>query len=91
MDDLKSLIMRSIEDKGVMSKLKAQIKASIFKILNQNSDDPLDQIHFDWENQKANRINKEQNLIIISRLIINLFQFLELDYSENIFKNEISL
>lgn len=59
--------------------------------MNQNPEDPQDQIHFDWENQKANRINKEQNLIIISWLIINLFQFLELDYSENIFKNEISL
>lgn len=59
--------------------------------MNQNPEDPQDQIHFDWENQKANRISKEQNLIIISWLIINLFQFLELDYSENIFKNEISL
>ncbi len=45
---------------------------------------------FNWENEKALDIQKNEELVILCKLIQNFMAFYDLDYSENVFKHEVN-
>ncbi len=88
--ELKNIVIQSFESKGILSTIRAQIRASIFKTIEEDNSerDKLD--CFDWENKKALEINKNPELVVLCKLFENFLTFYDLDYSENVFKHEIN-
>ena len=57
MDELKNLMIQTLESNGILGQLRAQIRCSVFKIIDNQDDmeDPKNKgksfLH--WENKKA--------------------------------------
>lgn len=74
-----------------MSQIRAQIRASVFKAIEENPADPEDKVYFNWENQRALEIWKNREAVILCKLFQNYLAFYDLDYTENVFKYEVNL
>lgn len=88
-NELKNIVIQSFESKGILSQIRAQIRASVFKAIEENDEDQEIQA-FDWENKKALQIKENPELAILCRLFENFLTFYDLDYTENIFKHEVN-
>ena len=88
--ELKNIVIQSFESKGILSSIRAQIRASIFKTIEQNSTESSKIDCFDWENKKALKISENRELLILVKLFENFLSFYDLDYSENVFKHEVN-
>lgn len=88
-NELKNIVIQSFESKGILSQIRAQIRASVFKAIEENDDDNEIQA-FDWENAKALQIKDSKELTILCRLFANFLTFYDLDYTENVFKHEVN-
>lgn len=84
--DLKNIIIQSLESKGVLSELRAQIRASIFKTIED--EEAAVKENFDWENKKSIDISKNEELILICHIFEEFLTFFKLEYTANIFSHE---
>ena len=92
-NELKNIIIQGFESKGILSQLRAQIRASVFKAIEdenntfslQNENDS-----FQWENKLAMKIKDDEELLIICKLFENFLQFYDLEYSLNVFTHEVN-
>ena len=49
MDDLKSIVIQSLEQEGTLSALKAQLRSRVFQAIEQNADqNTKKQVGFQW-------------------------------------------
>jgi hypothetical protein len=49
MDDLKSIVIQSLEQEGTLSALKAQLRSRVFQAIEQNADNRTKQlVGFQW-------------------------------------------
>jgi hypothetical protein len=60
MDELKNLMIQTLEANGILGQLRAQIRCSVFKIID-NQDEMEDGKHksksaLHWENKKAREV-----------------------------------
>ena len=88
--ELKNIVIQSFESKGILSSIRAQIRASIFKTIEEDNIEKSKIDCFDWENKKALKICKNSELKILVKLFENFLSFYDLDYSENVFKHEVN-
>ena len=91
-NDLKNIVIQGFESKGILSKIRAQIRASVFKVVeeeNQTSNNNTDG-GLNWENQRAMSLKNTDEGLVICRLFENLLQFYELDYTLNVFVHEVN-
>ena len=92
-NELKNLVIQSFEAKGMLSQLRAQIKASVFKAIEDEEGKPSNvnkSDAFQWENSSALGIKDDEELTILCKLFKNLLGFYDLDYTLNVFKHEVN-
>jgi hypothetical protein len=51
-----------------LSQIRAQIRASVFKAIEENPEDPEDKVFFNWENERALQIRDNFDLVLLCRL-----------------------
>lgn len=93
-NELKNIIIQGFESKGVLSQIRAQIRASVFKAIEEESPVMSNQINnesFQWENKMAMRIREDKELVVLCKLFENFLQFYDLEYSTNVFMHEVNL
>ena len=91
LNNLKDLVLQAFESKGILPEMRAQIRASVFKAMEEDNDffnENVKNHSFKWENKKAMRIHKQKHLTLICKLLDNLMEFYKLDYSVNVFRHE---
>ena len=97
MDDLKNLMIQTLEANGILGQLRAQIRCSVFKIIDNQDDmeNPRTRgksaLH--WENQKARECLEKNgaNGILLAELIREFLEFYRLDYTKQIYLPESNL
>ena len=92
-NEMKNLIIQSFESKGVLSQLRSQIRASVFKAVEEDGARIQEGAEgvFDWENRKALDIRKDKESLFIAKLIQDFVKFYDLEYSANIIGYESGL
>ncbi len=59
MDDLKNIVIQSLEDEGTLGSLRAQLRARVFKAIEKHADAPTKQsAGFQWQNPVAQKIHE---------------------------------
>lgn len=88
-NDLKNIVIQSLESKGILSQQRAQIRSSVFKIIeDQDSNETQKKPAFFWENPLCQKIHDSKIGQIALELIHEFFEFFRMDYTNNVFIHE---
>lgn len=88
MDELKALMIQTLEANGILGQLRAQIRCSVFKIIDNQDDmeNPKTRAKsaLHWENPKARNClsTSPKYSVLLAELIREFLDFYRLDYSK---------
>ena len=85
--EAKEIIMKELEDKGVINYMRAKIKKSIIEIISSKNETIQQKFDFDYMTP-LHRLNKSKEIILVCQLIKEFLKFYELEYTLPIFENE---
>lgn len=87
-NDLKNIVIQSLESKGILSQLRAQIRSSVFKVIEDQETKDSKSPAFFWENPLSQKIHESQEGLIALELMHEFFEFYRMDYTNNVFIHE---
>ena len=91
MEELKNTVIQTLESNGVLGKLRAQLRSSVFSVIeNQDSQSKM-QVGFQWENPLAPKITETQEGQLCIDMIREFLEFYRMDYTLSTFLPECSL
>lgn len=90
LNELKNLVIQSLEANGVLSNIRAQIRASVFKVIDTQENNPKKESVYDWENQKCGKAMEQEEGKMVISLIKEFLQFYKMEYSMSVFSSEAS-
>eukprot|EP00761_Pharyngomonas_kirbyi_P012517 gb/GECH01012544.1/.p1 GENE.gb/GECH01012544.1/~~gb/GECH01012544.1/.p1 ORF type:complete len:374 (+),score=105.42 gb/GECH01012544.1/:1-1122(+) len=86
-ENLKDEVRTSLHTKGVIGKFKAQVRASVYSLIKENSGH--NKVYM--ENEKLLKIKENKNAILMMNLVRELFEFYELDFTSSVFEPEANM
>lgn len=87
--ELKNLVIQSLEANGSLAKIRAQIRASVFNVVEQQEGNPKKPSPFFWENNKAQSIYELANGKDMLEVIKEFLLFYEMHYTNSIFSRSV--
>jgi hypothetical protein len=87
---LKKIVIESFEAKGILSEIRAQIRASVFKVVEE-SEQEQNKTNFEWERKNPLEITQSDDKLILALLIDDFLSHMDLQYSSNVFTHESNL
>lgn len=87
---LKKIVIESFEAKGILSEIRAQIRASVFKVVEEPDQD-RDTVHFDWERADPLAIAHNDDKLLMALLVDDFCSRMDLQYTANVFGHESNL
>ena len=91
MDELKQLVIRSLEAKGVLGQLRAKLRSMVFDIIDEQEAAVKQQSGFVWENPLSKKILETEEGELAAGLIREFLEFYRMDYSLGVFLPECNL
>jgi len=92
LNELKNLVIQSLEANGALSNIRAQIRASVFKVIDQQESNTSKKgSPFYWENPKCQKIYESKEGVQMLELIKEFLAFYSMDYTLSIFSSESNL
>ena len=88
--EAKELILKELEEKGVINYMRAKIKKSIIDIISSQSEAVQQKFDFDYMTP-LHRLNKPKEIVLVCQLIKEFLNFYELEYTLPIFENESNI
>ncbi|KRX03947.1 hypothetical protein PPERSA_12394 [Pseudocohnilembus persalinus] len=88
--NLKKLIQQSLDTQGQLCKIKAQIKASVYNTLEQETNKGQES-QFYWENHKIQQLSAKQEGQLALEIVKDFLEFYSLDYTQNVFQSEANV
>lgn len=90
-DELKNLVLQSLEGAGVLGQIRAHLRSCVFKIVEQQDPSSKSNSYFMRGNPLAQKAIETETGKICAELIKEFMEFYHLDYSLNIFTPELNL
>ena len=91
MDELKNLVIQSLETNGVLGQVRAQLRSCVFKTIDNQDQVESRKSSFHFENPKAKALRESKQGTLMAELIQEFMEFYRLDYSLAVFKPETNL
>ena len=88
--EAKELILKELEEKGIINYMRAKIKKSIIDIISSQSEAVQQKFDFDYMTP-LHRLNKPKEIVLVCQLIKEFLKFYELEYTLPIFENESNI
>ena len=88
--EAKEIILKELEEKGVINYMRAKIKKSIIDIISSQSESVQQKFDFDYMTP-LHRLNKPKEIVLVCQLIKEFLKFYELEYTLPIFENESNI
>ena len=88
--EAKEMILKELEEKGVINYMRAKIKKSIIDIISSQSESVQQKFDFDYMTP-LHRLNKPKEIVLVCQLIKEFLKFYELEYTLPIFENESNI
>jgi hypothetical protein len=90
MDELKNLVIQTLETNGILGQIRAKLRSSVFKVIDNNDPSGKERaLH--WENPLAQQVLETTESALASDLIREYLEFYRLDYTLSIFIPEANL
>ena len=89
-NEAKKIVLKQLEDSGVISYMRAKIKKSVIDILDNQSDNMKQKLEFDYMTP-LHRLNKSKEIILAGHLIKQFLEYYKLEYTLPIFENESNI
>lgn len=90
MDELKNLVIQTLETNGILGQIRAKLRSSVFKVIDNNDPSGKERaLH--WENPLAQKVLDTTESALAADLIREYMEFYRLDYSLSIFIPEANL
>lgn len=90
MDELKNLVIQTLEANGILGQIRAKLRSSVFKVIDNNDPSGKERaLH--WENPFAQKVLETTESALAADLIREYMEFYKLDYSLSIFIPEANL
>ena len=90
MDDLKNLVLQTLEAKGVLGQIRAKLRTCVFKVIEQEDANLKGSGNY-LENPLAAKIAENEDGLICAELIRDFLEFYKMDYTLQIFVPECNL
>jgi hypothetical protein len=94
MEEMKNLVIQTLETKGVLGQIRAKLRASVFKIVDDQDNKVGNQsagCGLKWENENLYRI-KETNIGgLTAEMMREYMEYFKMDYSLSVFIPECSI
>lgn len=90
MDELKNLVLQTLEAKGVLGPIRAKLRTCVFKVVEQE-DANLKGMGNYLENPQAARLAENEDGLICAELIRDFLEFYKMQYTLQIFPPECNL
>ena len=91
MDELKNLVIQSLETNGVLGQVRAQLRSCVFKVIDNQDQVEQRRSSFHWENPRAKELRESQQSSLMAELIREFLEFYRLDYTLAIYKPETNI
>lgn len=90
MDELKNLVIQTLETNGILGQIRAKLRSSVFKVIDNNDPShPEKAMH--WENPMAQKVLETTESVLAADLIREYLEFYRLDYTLSIMIPEANL
>eukprot|EP01022_Parablepharisma_sp_SALTPOND_P000762 TRINITY_DN105011_c1_g1_i1.p1 TRINITY_DN105011_c1_g1~~TRINITY_DN105011_c1_g1_i1.p1 ORF type:complete len:366 (-),score=78.31 TRINITY_DN105011_c1_g1_i1:139-1236(-) len=90
MDELKNLVLQTLESKGVLGQIRAKLRTCVFKVIEQEDANLKGSGNY-LENPMAAKIVDNEDGLICAELIREFLEFYKMDYTLQIFVPECNL
>ena len=91
MDELKNLVIQTLETNGILGQLRAQLRSCVFKVIDNQDQIEKGQSGFHWENPNARKVMQTATGVICAELVKDFLEFYKLDYTLQIYLPEVNL
>ena len=91
MDELKNLVIQSLETNGVLGQVRAQLRSCVFKVIDNQDQVEQRKSSFHFENPRARALRESKPSSLMAELIQEFLEFYRMDYTLAIFKPESNL
>lgn len=91
MEDLKNTVIQTLESNGILGKLRAQLRSSVFSVIENQDNNTKAGVGFQWENPLAPKIVETTEGQLCTDLIREFLEFYRMDYTLSTFLPECSL
>lgn len=91
MDELKNLVIQTLETNGILGQLRAQLRSCVFKVIDNQEQVEKGQSSFHWENPNARKVMQTASGVICAELVREFLEFYRLDYTLQIYLPEVNL
>lgn len=90
MDELKNLVIQTLETNGILGQIRAKLRSSVFKVIDNNDPSGKEKA-MHWENPLAEKVLETTESALAADLIREYLEFYRLDYTLSIMIPEANL
>ena len=92
MDDLKNIVIQTLENEGTLGQLRAQLRTQVFKAIEKNADPHAKQQDgFQWQNPIASKIHETEESKVVAQLVREYLEYYRMEYTLSVFLPEIAM
>ena len=91
MEDMKNLIIQSLETKGVLGQIRAHLRSAVFKIVDDQDQQFNTGCGLKWENPTLYKILETKIGTLLAEIIREFMEYFRMDYSLSIFIPECGI
>mmetsp|Transcript_21198 Transcript_21198/g.23998 ORF Transcript_21198/g.23998 Transcript_21198/m.23998 type:complete len:294 (-) Transcript_21198:179-1060(-) len=91
MDELKDLVIQSLETKGILGRIRAELRSTVFKIIDNPDSVSAESSSLNAHNSKVQEISKNVEAKLAAEMIREFMDYYKMDYSLNVFVPESNL
>ena len=92
MDDLKNLVIQTLEEEGTLGTLRAQLRSRVFKAIEKNAEPAAKQAAgFQWQNPAAQKVHESEESRLIAQMVKEYLDFYRMEYTLSVYTPEAAL
>lgn len=91
MEEMKNLVIQALETRGVLGQIRAKLRSSVFKIVDEQDQKFNMGCGLKWENQLLYKIGDSKLGTLTAEIIREFMEYLRMDYSLSVFIPECSI
>lgn len=91
MEEMKNLVIQSLETRGVLGQIRAKIRSSVFRIIDEQDQKTNMGCGLKWENPNLYKISESKSGLLIAEIIREFMECMKMDYSLSVFIPECSI
>lgn len=91
MEDMKNLLIQALETRGVLGQVRAKLRSSVFKIVDDQDQKFNMGCGLKWENKSLYSVSDTKMGLLSAELIREFMELLKMDYSLSVFIPECSI